>query len=99
MVLWDGNYIEVESTSSHLRSYCPKLLVQYLEQRRTSLGVCCHSGYGTCVVVDICGFTDLSRKLSVQGPDGLLELQACISMFLRECTDIVHEFGGDGTPL
>jgi hypothetical protein len=86
---------DFELMQSHLKSYCPKLLVDHLHNSGT-LGVGCSSGFGACLVLDICGFTTLTKDLSGQGSDGLVELHYMISNFLRHCVDIIHEFGGDG---
>lgn len=88
-----------KSIKSHLESYCPKLLVDHIHENGGSPGVGYIWGSGTCVVLDICGFTALTKDLSGQGREGLVKLHFVISQFLCRCVDIIHEFGGDGKDI
>ena len=92
-----SEHLHLESTDQHVKSYCPRLLVKRLaESGEKRLSVSCTSGIGACLVLDICGFTRLTKELSSEGHRGLIKLHYVISTFLRECVNIIHEFGGDG---
>ena len=52
--------------------------------------------YGTCMLVDISGFTKLSAALCTQGSTGLDSLHSAINGYLGKCVEIVYAHGGDG---
>ena len=97
---------ELGDNESIIKSYFPNHLVALIDQ--SSIKNIKDSApdatsilqfYGTCMLVDISGFTKLSAALCTQGSAGLDALHAAISGYLGKCIDIVYRHGGDGKCL
>ena len=91
------------SDDSVIKSFCPESLVtcdeiNLLNNLRASgmKEATIVPFYGTCMLVDISGFTKLSAMLCTQGSSGLDDLHAAISGYLGRCVEIVYAYGGDG---
>ena len=98
-LLLTKNQVAFTDDNSIIKSFCPDSLVRCLTD--TSIvnkgsHMVSHHFYGTCMLVDISGFTKLSAALCTQGSSGLDQLHAVISGYLGECVRIVYAHGGDG---
>jgi class 3 adenylate cyclase len=85
-----------DAFESGIESFVPSLLVEQVNRKGEGiLGVSCLQRTGACLVMDISGFTALSRELSAKGASGLSELRDAVSGFLKSSAQVVEKFGGD----
>jgi hypothetical protein len=82
--------------NSVIKSFCPDVLVSCLRNQVGLNKALSASFYGTCMLVDISGFTKLSATLCTQGSAGLDDLHLAINGYLGRCVQIVYAHGGDG---
>jgi hypothetical protein len=88
-------------SSHHLalyKSFCPMLLTQLLlkEFTNSSISKINEIFYGTCLIIDLSGFTRLSADLCDQGAKGIDELRQITSLYFGSFVEIISSSGGDG---
>jgi hypothetical protein len=87
-------------SSHHLslyKSFCPTYLNLFLaELKNSSLTRTNRSFFGTCLIIDLSGFTRLSADLCDQGATGIDELRQIISLYFGSFVEIITSMGGDG---
>ena len=97
-LLLNKNQTEYTDDNSIIKSFCPDSLVAML--RATAKHAVSeplrHQFNGTCMLVDISGFTKLSAALCTQGSTGLDSLHLAVNGYLGKCVEIVYAHGGDG---
>ena len=89
---------EFADDNSIIKSFIPDTIIQLLAaSKRSGEGQSAvrRSFYGSCMLVDISGFTKLSAALCTQGSSGLDKLHSAISGYLGKCVEIVYQYGGD----
>lgn len=92
---------KAQYSSNHFslyQSFCPSYLHYLLSELKgmTPITRMTRSFYGTCLVIDLSGFTRLSAELCDQGASGLDELRKLIHLYIGNFVDIITSFGGDG---
>jgi hypothetical protein len=87
-------------SSHHLslyKSFCPSYLNILLRGFKNSvLARTNRSFFGTCLIIDLSGFTRLSADLCDQGATGIDELRQIISLYFGSFVEIISSMGGDG---
>lgn len=78
-----------------LSSYCSNLVLNLLNDKILNSFISI-TLKGSCLLVDICGFTKFSGDLCCEGVSGIDKLRRTTNLFLSKFIDTVYFYYGDG---
>jgi hypothetical protein len=93
------SFIEKSQIKS-LSTFCPHLVLSLLSRSlRDKIFSKSFSVFGSCLLVDICGFTTYSGNLCKEGVTGIDKLRRTTSYFLSKFIEMIYWYSGDGKKI